>query len=146
MKLVCSPRYRVDVGPHVFPTAKYDLICEQVLARGLVEPEAIAEPAPATWDELGLVHTGDYLTRLREGRLTFGEIAQLELPWSHEAVEGFRLMAGGTLLAARCALAERAPTPFTTINSAAPRSPAKASGAATRWCSPPSWRPAWPVS
>lgn len=106
MRLVCSPRYRVDVGPHVFPTAKYDLICEQLIARGLVDAEAIVEPAPATWDELGLVHAADYLTRLREGRLTFGEIAQLELPWSHEAVEGFRLMAGGTLLAARCALAD----------------------------------------
>ena len=40
---------------------------------------------------------------MRDGTLTPEELAQLELPWSAEMVEGFRLMAGGTIEAARLA-------------------------------------------
>lgn len=106
MKVVCSPRYHIDVGPHVFPTAKYVLVCQRLVDRGLVDEQTLVEPVAATWEELGLVHTSRYLAKLRDGRLTIGEVARLELPWSPEAVEGFRLMAGGTLTAARHALAD----------------------------------------
>jgi acetoin utilization deacetylase AcuC-like enzyme len=43
------------------------------------------------------VHTSGYLARLKEGRLTADDVAALELPWSTAMVEGFRLMAGGTI-------------------------------------------------
>ena len=36
---------------------------------------------------------------MRDGTMSAEEIAQLELPWSPEMVEGFRLMAGGTIAA-----------------------------------------------
>ena len=60
-----SVRYHIDIGPHVFPTQKYRLVRDRVLAL----PEAadgaltIHEPAPASWDELGLVHTAEYLAK-----------------------------------------------------------------------------------
>jgi acetoin utilization deacetylase AcuC-like enzyme len=63
------------------------------------------EPEPATWDELALVHTQDYLARLRRGTLSDEELAQLQLPWSAEMVEGFRLMVGGTIQAAQSSVA-----------------------------------------
>ena len=31
MKLIHSPAYEVDIGPHVFPTAKYRLIREKLI-------------------------------------------------------------------------------------------------------------------
>jgi acetoin utilization deacetylase AcuC-like enzyme len=101
LPIVFSPRYRIDIGLHVFPTSKYDLIKARLLEAGLVQAVDIIEPEPATWNELALVHTHDYLEKLRSGRLTPEEAAQLELPWSFEMVEGFRVMAGGTIRAAR---------------------------------------------
>jgi len=63
----------------------------------------VVEPDAASWDELALVHTPDHLARLRDGTVTEEDIAQLELPWSQEMVDGFRLMVGGTVSAARIA-------------------------------------------
>jgi acetoin utilization deacetylase AcuC-like enzyme len=40
---------------------------------------------------------------MRTGAMSAEELAQLELPWSREMVEGFRLMVGGTIEAARLA-------------------------------------------
>jgi acetoin utilization deacetylase AcuC-like enzyme len=94
--IVYSARYHIDIGPHVFPTRKYSMVHARLLEMrlpGLV----FVEPEPATWDELALVHTGDYLTKMRGGTLSDEELAQLQLPWSVEMVEGFRLMVGGTM-------------------------------------------------
>jgi acetoin utilization deacetylase AcuC-like enzyme len=92
--LVYSARYRIDIGPHVFPTEKYDRVYE-----ALGRPPAI-DPPLATWEELALVHTADYLEKMRTGRMSYADIAQLELPWSAEMVDGFRVMVGGTIQAA----------------------------------------------
>jgi acetoin utilization deacetylase AcuC-like enzyme len=106
---VYSPRYCVDIGLHVFPTIKYRLVYERLLARGRLTPADIVEPRPASWEELALVHTAEYLERLRTGTLSPEDLALLELPWSAQMVEGFRLMAGGTVCAAllACGKAER---------------------------------------
>jgi acetoin utilization deacetylase AcuC-like enzyme len=98
--VVYSARYHIDIGPHVFPTRKYQLVHARLLETGLVRPADVVEPRPATWDELALVHTGGYLTAMREGTLSHEDLAQLELPWSEEMVDGFRLMVGGTIEAA----------------------------------------------
>jgi acetoin utilization deacetylase AcuC-like enzyme len=100
--VVYSPRYRIDLGLHVFPTEKYRLVHDELLGRGLPSSDVV-EPAAATWDELALVHTAEYLRKMRDGRLTPDDVAQLELPWSQEMVDGFRLMVGGTVQAARIA-------------------------------------------
>ena len=100
MRVFYSPRYRIDIGPHVYATAKYGLVCERLLQAGLVGRADIVEPAAAAWEDLALVHTTEYLTKVRTGTLTSADVAQLELPWSPEMVEGFRLMTGGTVQAA----------------------------------------------
>jgi acetoin utilization deacetylase AcuC-like enzyme len=101
--VVYSARYRVDIGPHVFPTQKYQLVYARAIETGVIQPSDVVEPRPAGWDELELVHTSEYLRKIRDGSLSPEDIAQLELPWSVEMVEGFRLMVGGTVEAARLA-------------------------------------------
>jgi acetoin utilization deacetylase AcuC-like enzyme len=107
--VVYSPRYAIDIGQHVFPTRKYQLVHAGLIESGVIRPSDIVEPPLATWDELELVHASEYLGRLRDGTLTDEDIAQLELPWSQEMVDGFRLMTGGTIEAAliACGLERR---------------------------------------
>jgi len=105
MQEVFSSRYAVDVGVHVFPTVKYRLLEARLRDQGLLPPTSVVEPLPASWAELGLVHTEGYLRKLRTGDMSVADVAQLELPWSPAIVEGFRLMVGGTIAAARLARA-----------------------------------------
>ncbi len=107
MDIVYSDRYDVDIGAHVFHMGKYATVRDGLVSSGLVTPEAFVEPAPAGWDDLALVHTGDYLQKTRDGGFRASELALLELPWSPEVAEGFRLMAGGTTAAARLAVEAR---------------------------------------
>ncbi len=93
----------MEIGPHVFPTRKYSLIHAALVERGHFHSSDFIEPEPASWDELALVHTGEYLAKMRDGTMSPEDIAQLELPWSREMVEGFRVMVGGTVLAAKLA-------------------------------------------
>ncbi|MGE5360194.1 MAG: histone deacetylase [Bacteroidales bacterium] len=104
MQIVYSDRYHLDIGTHVFPTIKYPRVRQRLLDRQVVSSDDFVAPEPASWEDLALVHTADYLDKLRAGRMSREEIAQLEIPWSPLIVEGFRLMVGGTVLAARLAL------------------------------------------
>ena len=103
MRIVYSPRYHIDIGSHIFPTRKYQLLHERIRA---AHPDIeVVEPEPASWADLGLVHTREYLRKIERGDFDPGELAQLEVPWSPAIVEGFRLMTGGTLCAANLAMA-----------------------------------------
>jgi acetoin utilization deacetylase AcuC-like enzyme len=101
--VVYSPRYRIDIGPHVFPTEKYQRVHARLLEAGVIAPPDVVEPEAATWDELALVHTAEYLAKMRDGTMLPEDVEQLELPWSREMVDGFRLMVGGTIRAAALA-------------------------------------------
>lgn len=104
MTLVWSPAYRLDLGPHVWPTTKYEQVRERLLAARLVTPRHVVEPEPASWEDLALVHTAEYLDKIRRGRVSAEERARLEVPFSPAIAEGFRLMTGGTIVTARHAL------------------------------------------
>jgi acetoin utilization deacetylase AcuC-like enzyme len=108
VNVVYSDRYHVDIGAHVFHMGKYALVRESLLERRLLEPADFVAPEPASWDELALVHAPEYLEKTRTGTFRPSELALLELPWSAEIAEGFRLMAGGTITAARLAVEARA--------------------------------------
>jgi acetoin utilization deacetylase AcuC-like enzyme len=129
MKIVYSDRYHLDLGSHVFPTIKYAHTQRRLLETGVAAPQDFVEPLAATWDDLALVHTADYLDKLQHGRLSLQETAQMEIPWSPQIVDGFRLMAGGTLAAGRLALEEAraAGAPEQPIP------PDRVAGAARRW-------------
>jgi acetoin utilization deacetylase AcuC-like enzyme len=111
VKLVYSDRYRVDIGAHVFHMGKYALVRDRAVARGLAAQADVIEPGPAAWDELALVHDADYLEKTRTGGFRPSELALLELPWSPGIAEGFRLMTGGTIAAARLAVSAAAARP-----------------------------------
>jgi acetoin utilization deacetylase AcuC-like enzyme len=106
VKIVYSARYHIDIGLHVFPTTKYRLVHARLIEAGTIEPSDVVDPAPAAWDELALVHTVDYLAKMRDGTMSDEDVAQLELPWSQEMVDGFRVMVGGTIQAALIATSD----------------------------------------
>ncbi len=106
MKLVYSSRYSLDIGPHVFLTEKYRHVHARLTAEPHPNLDGVIEPVAATWDQLALVHSDEYLHKVRTRTLSSEEIAQLELPLTDGVVEGFRLMTGGTLTAARLALVD----------------------------------------
>ena len=107
MQVFYTPRYYADIGDnHVFPIRKFELVRNQLLAEGTLKPEELVEPLPAPIEDVLLVHTGDYVSRLCSGDLTAKEIRRLGLPWSESLVRRSFYAAGGTLAATKVALAE----------------------------------------
>ena len=102
--VIWSPTYEVDLGPHVFVTAKYRLARERLLSdRTLTEGDFVS-PIAATHDELARAHTEQFLTKVETDSLSVGERMQLEMPLTEEVREAMALSCGGTLLTARKAL------------------------------------------
>jgi acetoin utilization deacetylase AcuC-like enzyme len=97
--VICySPAYELDLGGHIWPTSKYRLIAEALVESGAVGAAGVTAPAPCDWNDLPLVHTAEYLQKVRTLTLSPDEIATLELPLSAPLVDAFRLMVGGTCL------------------------------------------------
>ncbi len=106
-KLVYHPGYDLNLGAHVFPARKYRLIHDRLLGEGFAEPMDFAEPQSASDVDIQRVHEPGWVQRLKAGTLTPQEILQLEIPYSKQMVEAFWLATGGTILAARNAIADR---------------------------------------
>jgi acetoin utilization deacetylase AcuC-like enzyme len=107
MKVAYSPKYYADIGEnHVFPIRKFELARDQLLYEGTIHPGDIFEPQPARIQDVLLVHTEDYVRRLRAGALTPRELRRLGLPWSKALVRRSFLATSGTITAARWALDE----------------------------------------
>jgi len=103
--LVYHPRYDLNLGAHVFPSQKFRLIYEAVLAGGLSDASSILTPEPASDEEVLRVHTPEYVHKLKNGTLNYLEKLRMEIPYSPELVKAVWLAAGGSTLAARRALA-----------------------------------------
>jgi acetoin utilization deacetylase AcuC-like enzyme len=101
-----SDAYRLDWGEHVFPIEKYALILERILRDGISSAEWFAKPEPATEEELLRVHAPGYLARL-EAITSTPELGiyEFEAPCTRSVLDAFYAMAGGTIAAARSALA-----------------------------------------
>ncbi len=100
-----SPYYYADIGEnHVFPIKKFELVRQKLLEEGTLLPSEIVEPLPAAIEDVLLVHTEDYISRLRSGTLTAKEIRKLGLPWSKSLVRRSFLAVSGTINAAKHAL------------------------------------------
>ncbi len=105
-KVIYSDGYDLNLGDHVFPSQKYRLVRRRLLREGIASAEDFLEPAPATDDDILLVHEPGYIQRLKTGTLSIEEMIQLEIPYSREMVEAAWLATGGTILAARRALTD----------------------------------------
>jgi acetoin utilization deacetylase AcuC-like enzyme len=107
MQVFYSPRYYADIGQgHIFPIRKFELVRDRLLAEGTLHLDDILEPSPATLDQVLLVHTEDYVSRLCSGALTTKELRRLGLPWSETLVRRSFYATGGTIAAAHAALTE----------------------------------------
>lgn len=103
-KLIYHEGYDLNFGPHVFPSQKYRLIRERLLAAGFAGEDDFLEPSPASDEDLLLVHQRGWIERLKNGTLTFHDVRLLEVPYSRQMVRAFILAAGGTILAGEQAL------------------------------------------
>ena len=103
-KLVYHERYDLNLGPHVFPSQKFRLICELLLRENLANEQDFLCPGPASDEDLLRVHTAEWVGKLKNGTLTASDVMKLEVPYSPELVEAVWLAAGGTILAAKSAL------------------------------------------
>jgi acetoin utilization deacetylase AcuC-like enzyme len=103
-KLIYSDEYYLPIGSHVFPAEKYKRIHDRLLASGIAEPSDFVTPRPATDQDVLLVHTPQYVEKLKTGALSAREELELEVPYSPELVRAFWLAAGGSILAADHAL------------------------------------------
>lgn len=105
-RLIYHEGYDLNLGNHVFPSRKFRLIRNRMLAEGFAAESDFLEPEAAPDEDLLLVHQPGWVERLKHGTLSYHEVLQLEIPYSRQMVEAFLLAAGGTTLAARRALAD----------------------------------------
>ncbi len=104
-RIFYSPYYYADIGEgHVFPIKKFELVRDKLFAEETLSLSEIIEPQPATIEDVLLVHTEDYISRLCGRALTAREIRKLGLPWSQSLVRRSFLATSGTINAAKYAL------------------------------------------
>jgi acetoin utilization deacetylase AcuC-like enzyme len=106
-KLIYSDGYYLPIGDHVFPAEKYRRIRERLLAKGIADAQDFLEPEPATDQDILLVHKPEYVHKLKTGTLSPREEMEMEIPYSRDLMDACWLAAGGSILAARQALADR---------------------------------------
>ena len=104
-RLIYSELYDLHLGEHVFPSKKFKWLHDRFLWTRFATKEDFVAPEAATDDDMLLVHDAVWVDKLRSGTLTYHDILRLEIPYSRQMVEAFWLLSGGTILAARHALA-----------------------------------------
>jgi len=96
-----SPRYTADIGQHVMPIRKFDLVRQAIEQSGL--PCRISEPQPASDEDLLRVHTPEYVRAVATGEPR--ELAESQkFPWSPRLAEAVRWTNGGCIAALFAAL------------------------------------------
>jgi acetoin utilization deacetylase AcuC-like enzyme len=103
-KLIYSDGYFLPIGQHVFPAEKYRRVRDKLIETSAAGPEDFITPQPASDQDILLVHTPQYVEKLKKGSLSAREELELEVPFSPELVQAFWLAAGGSILAAQHAL------------------------------------------
>lgn len=100
---VYSKEYLVDLGDHVFPVEKYQMVYHRLCLEGIITDENLFIPYLPSREDLLLVHTENYLKEL--DNLIFSPATFFsEIPLTPEIVKAHKLAAGGSILAAEKAL------------------------------------------
>ncbi|MGA7625430.1 MAG: histone deacetylase [Candidatus Acidiferrales bacterium] len=103
-KMIYSDGYDLNLGAHVFPSRKYRMIHDKLLADGIADPGDFLTATPASDEDVLRVHSQEYVRKLKTGSLSYAEILQLEVPYSKKLIDAFWLAAGGSILAGQGAL------------------------------------------
>ena len=105
-KLIYSDQYDLNLGQHVFPAVKYKLVRQRLLDKKIVSEADFLEPETVQDRDVLLVHSAEYVRKLKTGTLSELEIARMEIPYSPEMIRAVWLCAGGSTLAGRRALTD----------------------------------------
>jgi acetoin utilization deacetylase AcuC-like enzyme len=100
---IYHPNSGIDIGPHVFPTEKYALLAQYLRDELSVGEERFHGWETVTDEDIQRVHTPSYSEDLRLARVTLATLRS-ELPVTHEVIDAFRAMAGGSIAAVGLAL------------------------------------------
>lgn len=100
-----SARYVIPLPfDHRFPIAKYAMVRNAVVTRGLVPKTHVHEPARADTGDLVRAHTHGYVSAFSAGALAAAELRRLGFSWSEHLVERAYRAVGATCEAAEAAL------------------------------------------
>ena len=103
-KVIYHPQYDLDLGSHVFPSQKFRLLHDALLAEGIADAGDFLQPEPAPDEDILRVHTPAYVNKLLTDSLTLSERMKLEIPLTELTRRAFWLAAGGSMLAGHKAL------------------------------------------
>ena len=84
------------------------MIRDELVRRGVLRDDEVLQPEPASVEQVVRVHDREYVDKLVQGRLSVLEEAILELPYSKALADASFLCAGGSIRAAREAMARGA--------------------------------------
>lgn len=104
IRLYHSPAYVADIGDHVMPMRKFDLVRERVEALAL--PVEIVAPKPVTQSDLLRVHDAAYVHAVATGEPRALAESQ-KFPWSLALAESVLHQSGGCIAALETALEQR---------------------------------------
>lgn len=97
--IIYSEELKVSFGAHVFPTDKYWLLHARLKAEGLLELADLHEAAPASSEDLTLVHEPGYVKDFMNFEYTPATRSS-EIPLDKPIRDFFLLTTGGSILAA----------------------------------------------
>jgi acetoin utilization deacetylase AcuC-like enzyme len=106
MEFVYSTRYRADIGSHVFPTEKYNLIYTVLKQEHIITDTNVHEPERPSDTDLLRIVSNVYLDDLLNARLTARTFPS-EMPVNRDIIDAQFLCCGGSHLAAKLALEKR---------------------------------------
>jgi acetoin utilization deacetylase AcuC-like enzyme len=104
--IVHHPAYQAPMpAGHRFPMGKFGRLVEVLIEEGIVARNGLHEPELASAEMLSLAHDPAYVAAVFELALEPAAERRIGLPITEEVVRRSRAACGGTLLAARLALA-----------------------------------------
>ena len=92
----------IDLGDHVFPTEKYEILARLVREELRIDPLRIHPWDDVHPEDLERVHTPRYVEDLRLARRTWSTLRS-ELPVDPDVIKGFAHMVGGSIATVRLA-------------------------------------------
>lgn len=105
LKLFYSDTFELPLPDrHRFPMSKYRLLRERILGDSIASQCELNLPSAATDQQLGRVHSQEYLDAVSTGNLTDVEVRRIGFPWSLAMVERSRRSTGATIDAGFAAL------------------------------------------
>lgn len=105
LKIAWAPPYVLPLPPnHRFPMSKYEILPQQLLYEGTIQPGNLFEPKPLTEGTIIKTHTRDYWQRLKNLQLTPKEVRRTGFPLTPELVNREITIAQGTVDCALFAL------------------------------------------